>query len=102
MKEIVRNESEDAVGGAGITFSGLRYLELDALPSLEGFCLKNQTFQFPSLSGVTIKGCHQMKMFSLGVSRTRLLENVIIDDISMALKGDLNNTLESHVRLRQG
>ncbi|VFQ74989.1 unnamed protein product [Cuscuta campestris] len=102
MKEIVRNESEDAVGGAGITFNQLWNLELDALPSLEGFCLKNQTFQFPDLSGVTIKGCHQMKMFSLGVSRTPDLENVIIDDISMPLKGDLNNTIESHVRLRKG
>ncbi|VFQ87495.1 unnamed protein product [Cuscuta campestris] len=102
MKEIVRNESEDAVGGAGITFSRLCNLELDALPSLEGFCLKNQTFQFPDLREVTIKGCHQMKTFSLGVSRTPDLENVIIDDIIMALKGDLNNTIESHVRLRQG
>ncbi|VFQ89846.1 unnamed protein product [Cuscuta campestris] len=95
MKEIVRNESEE--DAAGITLNGLRKLELDALPSFEGFCLKNQTFQFPDLTGVTIKGCHQMKMFSLGDLETPQLEGVDIDDSSMRLKRDLNKTIELFV-----
>ena len=49
LTEVVTDE-----GGDEISFSQLKYFELEYLPSLKGFNMSNYTIRFPLLGRVTV------------------------------------------------
>nr|POE99974.1 disease resistance protein [Quercus suber] len=66
LTEILTNEGGDEAGDE-ISFSQLKYFELEYLPSLKGFNMSNRTIRFPLLGRVTVTECPELKMFSNGV-----------------------------------
>ena len=53
LTEIVTDEGGDEAGDE-ISFSQLKYFELEYLPSLKGFNMSNHTIRFPLLGQVTL------------------------------------------------
>nr|GEU75774.1 NB-ARC domains-containing protein [Tanacetum cinerariifolium] len=67
MKVIVKGEEEcDVIGNATVVFPCLKSLKLEGLSSLEGFCLGNEAFEFPSLDTLQITRCSEMRVFTKG------------------------------------
>nr|GEU86430.1 resistance protein candidate RGC20 [Tanacetum cinerariifolium] len=69
MKVIMKGEEEcDANGlvNAIVVFPCLKSLKLEHLFSLEGFCLGNEAFEFPSLDALEIIWCLKMTVFTKG------------------------------------
>ncbi|KAF3453154.1 hypothetical protein FNV43_RR03591 [Rhamnella rubrinervis] len=62
MKEIVFVEESTQVMANYISFSKLKYLELDCLPNLERFC-GGDCVDCPSLSQLLIRGCPRLRLF---------------------------------------
>ena len=75
LTEIVTDEGGDEAGDE-ISFSQLKYFELEYLPSLKGFTMSNHTIRFPFLGRVTVTECPELKRFSNGVVRTPKLKEV--------------------------
>ncbi|KAK6289420.1 hypothetical protein POUND7_000961 [Theobroma cacao] len=92
MTAIVANEGDESE----ITFSKLKYLELNLLRSLESFCQRNHTFTFPSLEDLIVNSCTSLKVFSQGVLSTPQLERVKESgyDNKGRWAGDLNTTIQ--------
>ncbi|PWA69387.1 NB-ARC domains-containing protein [Artemisia annua] len=69
MKVIVKGEEEeecDAIVNASVVFPCLKSLKLVGLDSLEGFCIGNEAFEFPSLDTLQIDWCRKMRVFTKG------------------------------------
>ena len=75
LTEVVTDEGGDEAGDE-ISFSQLKYFELEYLPSLKGFTMSNHTIRFPFLGRVTVTECPELKRFSNGVVRTPKLKEV--------------------------
>ena len=75
LTEIVTDEGGDEAGDE-ISFSQLKYFELEYLPSLKGFNMSNHTIRFPLLGRVTVTECPELKMFSNEVVWTPKLKEV--------------------------
>lgn len=75
LTEIVTDEGGDEAGDE-ISFSQLKYFELEYLPSLKGFNMSNRTIRFSLLGRVTVTECPELKMFSNGVIWTPNLKEV--------------------------
>ncbi|KAI4353010.1 hypothetical protein L6164_001989 [Bauhinia variegata] len=91
MVDVVKNDEEAAE--EIITFKNLERLTLISLSSLKSFCSGKQTFIFPSLVGLKVKGCPKMNIFSSGVVTAPLLQSVTVEDEREHWKGDLNTTI---------
>ena len=92
MEEIVTNEGKDVE--EIIVLKRLKDIKLIDLPVLKYFCSQTCTFEFPSLTYVSIRGCSKMMMFCLGVLITPLLEDVKGEENEECWEGNLNKTLE--------
>ncbi|KAJ7974159.1 Disease resistance protein [Quillaja saponaria] len=84
-----------------IVLPKLRYLDLQNLPSLRGFCLHQDdpyAFDFPSLEILTIWCCNKMELFSYGSVGVPTKFNGIsfkyIHDYTAHFLGDLNATVQ--------
>ena len=99
MKEIWCGQDQAGCLGeekGEIVFTKLKYLQLNNLHRLGGFCSYNCSFGFPSLENMIITGCPRMESFSVGESQTPKLENVnwTTDENQGLWKGDLNATIQ--------
>ncbi|KAJ7978017.1 Disease resistance protein family [Quillaja saponaria] len=95
ITNIVADEDE-AVCDREITFSNLELLELNLLPGLESFCLRNHALIFPLLKSMFVIQCPKMKTFTPGNSiSTPQLRRVDVHKIEDAWfwEGDLNATI---------
>ncbi|KAI4353030.1 hypothetical protein L6164_002008 [Bauhinia variegata] len=92
MVDVVKNDEEAAE--EIITFKNLEYLTLTSLSSLKSFCSGKQTFIFPALVQLKVKGCPKMNIFSSGVVTAPLLQSVTVEDERKHWKGDLNTTIQ--------
>ncbi|KAJ7978015.1 NBS-LRR type disease resistance protein [Quillaja saponaria] len=95
ITNIVADEDE-AVCDREITFSKLELLELNLLPGLESFCLRNHALIFPLLKSMFVIQCPKMKTFTPGNSiSTPQLRRVDVHKIEDAWfwEGDLNATI---------
>ncbi|KAI4354276.1 hypothetical protein L6164_003152 [Bauhinia variegata] len=89
IKEIISGKVVDAETDE-IRFNILEVLMLKNLPCLESFCSMNYAFNFPSLEGLVIWQCPNLKKFSNGVSSMPNLERLVGD----LFEFDLNSTGE--------
>ncbi|KAK3198744.1 hypothetical protein Dsin_022159 [Dipteronia sinensis] len=71
-----------------ISFTKLKSLKLQKLPSLTSFCSGNFILKFPSLETLDVIGCPNMKIFSQGDLTTQKLQKVKIDLKSVKLHSD--------------
>ncbi|KAI4353332.1 hypothetical protein L6164_002291 [Bauhinia variegata] len=92
MVDVVKNDEEAAE--EIITFKNLEDLTLTSLSSLKSFCSGKQTFIFPSLVLLHVKGCPKMNIFSSGVVTAPFLQSVTVKDERKHWKGDLNTTIQ--------
>ncbi|XP_024632087.1 uncharacterized protein [Medicago truncatula] len=98
MKIKMCNWLEDIVNGKedeinDIVFCSLQTLELISLQRLCRFCSCPCPIKFPLLEVVVVKECPRMKLFSLGVTNTTILQNVQTNE-GNHWEGDLNRTIK--------
>ncbi|XP_050274668.1 uncharacterized protein LOC126717233 isoform X6 [Quercus robur] len=92
ITEVVVGEGGEA--SEVITFTQLIYLKLDSLPNLASFCSESYSFNFPSLKGVIVRQCPEMKTFSYGALATPKLKKVqATQEDKWHWKVDLNTTI---------
>ncbi|XP_058753480.1 uncharacterized protein LOC131626661 isoform X2 [Vicia villosa] len=92
MLDVVKIDDEKVE--EDIIFAKLEILKFITLLSLRNFSNGKQTFIFPSLAHFIVKGCPQMKNFSLGVTEAPYLTGIEVEDKNIQWKGDLNTTIE--------
>ncbi|KAH9687002.1 Disease resistance protein [Citrus sinensis] len=93
LEEIIGHVGEEAKENR-IAFSELKFLELDYLPRLTGFCLENYTLEFPSLERISMTRCPNMKTFSQGIVSTPKLHEVQEEGELRRWEGNLNSTIQ--------
>ncbi|XP_004514678.1 uncharacterized protein [Cicer arietinum] len=79
-----------------IIFEKLQHLEFTSLSCLRSFCYGKQTFIFPSLVHMIVKGCPQMKIFSSGSIVASYLREIEVEDGNMTWRGDLHTTIQQN------
>jgi hypothetical protein len=92
MLDIVKIDEEEAA--ESIIFENLEDMEFTSMSSLGSFCYGKQTFIFPSLLHLTVRGCSQMKMFSSGIVVAPHLTEIRVGVGNKQWKGDLNTTIQ--------
>ncbi|KAL5066894.1 hypothetical protein RYX36_017781 [Vicia faba] len=92
MLDVVKIDDEKVE--EDIIFENLKILTFITLLSLRSFSSGKQTFIFPSLVRFVVKGCPQMKNFSLGVTEAPCLTEIEVEEENLRWKGDLNTTIE--------
>jgi hypothetical protein len=93
MLDIVKIDNEKAE--KDIIFENLEYMEFTSLSCLGSFCYGNQTFIFPSLLSLIVKGCPQMKIFSSGVTVAPHVTGIYVTgEGTTKWKGDINTTIQ--------
>ncbi|CAI8601838.1 unnamed protein product [Vicia faba] len=92
MLDVVKIDDEKVE--EDIIFENLKILKFITLLSLRSFSSGKQTFIFPSLVRFVVKGCPQMKNFSLGVTEAPCLTEIEVEEENLRWKGDLNTTIE--------
>ncbi|KAL5067585.1 hypothetical protein RYX36_018472 [Vicia faba] len=92
MLDVVKIDDEKVE--EDIIFENLKILKFITLLSLRSFSSGKQTFIFPSLVRFVVKGCPQMKNFSLGVTQAPCLTEIEVEKENLRWKGDLNTTIE--------
>ncbi|GKF67490.1 NB-ARC domains-containing protein, partial [Tanacetum coccineum] len=95
MKVIVKGEEEC---DATVEFPCLKSLKLDYLDSLEGFCLGNEAFEFPSLDTLEIYRCEKMTVFTKGDLSAPKLYAIS----KWGRKYNIHNRLNSFIRRTKG
>ncbi|KAF5944297.1 hypothetical protein HYC85_018374 [Camellia sinensis] len=107
MEEIVaakqnegQQEEEERVDYK-MVFKSLKYLSLEDLPNLSGFCTGGDDFPFewPSLERLVVIDCPKMKTFAATTSgSTPKLKEVELDGSGIPLQGmDLNQFVQTHI-----
>eukprot|EP00257_Ricinus_communis_P027326 XP_025014740.1 probable disease resistance protein At4g27220 [Ricinus communis] len=92
---IVADEKDETAGE--IIFTKLKTLALVRLQNLTSFCLRGNTFNFPSLEEVTVAKCPKLRVFSPGITIASKLERVLIEfpsEDKWRWEGNLNATIE--------
>ncbi|CAI8601837.1 unnamed protein product [Vicia faba] len=92
MLDVVKIDDEKVE--EDIIFENLKILKFITLLSLRSFSSGKQTFIFPSLVHFVVKGCPQMKNFSLGVTQAPCLTEIEVEEENIRWKGDLNTTIK--------
>ena len=102
LTEIVTDEGGDEAGDE-ISFSQLKYFELEYLPSLKGFNMSNYTIRFPLLGWVTVTECPELKIFSNGVVWTPKLKEIqLAEKIRKNGRGSRTTNLFNSISFRDG
>lgn len=92
MTVVVANDGDEQVE---IVFSKLKWLFLEALPSLTSFCSGDYAFNFPSLEHLIVTKCPKMNIFAAGVIKTPRLREVQNGALNEECwSGDLNTTIQ--------
>ncbi|CAL5410885.1 unnamed protein product [Camellia sinensis] len=107
MEEIVaakqnEGQQEEERVDYKMVFKSLRYLSLEDLPNISGFCTGGDDFPFewPALERLVLQNCPKMKTFAATTSgSTPKLKEVELDDESVIpLQGmDLNQFVQTHI-----
>jgi hypothetical protein len=94
MLDVVKIDDQEKAE-EDIIFENLEYMEFTSMSCLGSFCYGNQTFIFPSLLWLTVKGCPQMKIFSSGVTEAPHVTGIYVtEEGTTRWKGDINKTIQ--------